>query len=357
MKVTSLCSVLFAVAAATGCVGCVDGEAPASSWRKLSSTEAARVGEDIQIANPGNAAFHVGPEGVLRSDVQPEFLGDVLQSPASETGTPDRSEAGRADLIFGADDRVPYTATSTLTSFNKRTIGKLRISHGSLGSFECTGSMIGPRHVLTSAHCLIHPTTGTLPAYTAMTFTPGERGVGFGDTSPNPAPYADGRHRSNGYYLRSNNDVWDYALVILEDKAQTAGIGYMGLWWNSDDDWYEGRWMSTVGYPGGSQVCANAPASTAPTCGNFQYGQQCIIDTADEDLEFECDVTKGQSGSPVYTWMDGNPLVIGVVRGSTSTPFSDWNKGVRFNATKIGDLCDWIEAQQSAFNPGYSPCN
>jgi V8-like Glu-specific endopeptidase len=123
----------------------------------------------------------------------------------------------------------------------------------------------------------------------------------------------------------------------------------MGTWWSTDDDWYEDGVLSLVGYPGQSGTCWNAPGSTFPLCGQFQYGEECDIDWADEDIEFECDVQGGQSGSPAYRWMNGSPNVIGVLRGSTSTPFNSWNKAVRLNHAKMGDLCAWILSHPSSF--------
>lgn len=243
------------------------------------------------------------------------------------------------------DDRYRVSSTTTYPS---RTIGALS-SSGNTQSSACTASKVGPRALLTAAHCIMD-SSGNIT--TSGRWNPGQTNT----ATPN------GSFSWSGAYLRDyrNGRQYDYAILFLEDDADAVGLGWLGIaWWNSESS-YTGKNGTLRGYPCGPntscgsitvQKCKASPRSDE-RCDGWMYGHTAAIPSGSwnrtGELKIDNDASSGQSGSPVYR----SNAVLGVYWGS----LSGQNYAARFRSSMWNDVCGWIASVPSA-HATHSLCN
>lgn len=251
------------------------------------------------------AEFAVGgdfgePSGALTAESGDQPTAQGGRAAAAELRGPSRHSASWSD---GVDTRTRRAIADgpTATHWPFRTIGR---------QGNCTGGLVGPRHVLTAAHCVTTP--GSIYSGSASVATPAFSPRRDFTLSPwgthNPIwvwwPASWGS-------CQSNCNEWDIALMVLDDWTighSSGHPGWMGYSSNLGTGWQTGSnkmWMR--GYPVFSANNA-APATMVSAGALWGDTQRCNIGTAfspdsagdDREATFDCDGSDGQSGSPIY---------------------------------------------------------
>jgi glutamyl endopeptidase len=239
----------------------------------------------------------------------------VLRYPAQSAGI-----AGHK-LIIGDDDRqrIPVGAN-----------GRPPYVHVVQLSTGCTGTLIGPRHALTAAHCIYDINK---KAWTSNNLTVS---VALNEHAPVP-PIRVVRQIASRGYTRDNNAEFDFALLILErsigEEVGTTSVSSIHV--------RPGSRVATIGYP------YDKPKST-------MWRAPCQVKSiSDTFYTADCDVAGGQSGSGLLWQGETGIKLIGVLalyedpnlfsdRGSKHDGFSGW---VRMSTDRIETLKKWMTTE------------
>ncbi len=215
--------------------------------------------------------------------------------------------AGEPDGWSNGDDtRIVRTPT---TLWPWRTIAQQSF----VGDDEsrCTQTLIGPRHMVTAAHCIVN--FGTT-AWKTRVLTPGRDGPGispYGSTTitPNPAPGDTVWYFVPSQWTNPNTTnqwVWDWGMVVIPDYLghQTGWMGY-GAWsagvLNNETHLNRGYPRCNVpDYTGEPAGCQQARLyGDTDACELGDYSDQ-LADGWNRRITVSCDLSKGHSGSPIY---------------------------------------------------------
>jgi V8-like Glu-specific endopeptidase len=307
---------------------------PRKLEQRLRARRLARAGADERSAD---AYAGAGPG----DDGRPDLL-----VPRERIGGDDRALGLSADPLvprnlIGGDDRVLRSADNgfNMTAYPWRTFGVLVADGHNLNavpSVNCSATKIGPRHLLTAAHCVFSEGGGE-DSLKRRDWWPGADGIDAtmngGDPSPNGYKniqwyYYDPRYVNNGW------DSRDFAVLVLYDNQHSCSLGWLGY---RADYSLAGTTHWNMGYPGTSGQCEASPRGDGK-CGGSLYGMATKITRTEVPyIFFKHDTQGGQSGSAIYDYNGGNRQLVGIVKGDYS--------GLENRGIKLRNLVvDFIES-------------
>lgn len=229
----------------------------------------------------------------------------------------------RPEWVIDWDGRAPYVPNTYPLSI----VGRIFVWTDAASpnwAWWGTASLLGTRTIMTASHVVPWGSSNWkalfVPAY-------------FNDASIHGAWAASWVTNAHGYTTHAQGD--DMAVMRL-DVALGSSLGWFGFQ-TYDDDWQDQSIWTLPGYPW-DKDSGNRPWLHL----NFP-----IIDDDNDgagvELEYRADTEGGQSGAPVFRWLNGSPIVVGTHSGGENNP-GEPRQNVAAGGNALTNLLHWARS-------------
>jgi V8-like Glu-specific endopeptidase len=308
-------------------------------------------------------------ERLLEIQASPEawvsYLEDEIPPPPDDGSIGEVDEPSFRDGIWYSDTRDLVASPS---SYPWRAVGVQMFKHEAGNEWAVSdwdrygsGTMIGPRTVLTAAHVLlegniVHIMAAAAGAHGKSFSSDGDPGPGYSTN----AKYPWGIRRAVWYMwplAHYAEDEWkyDYAAIALQDLSWSPGFIRFG---HNSTTWLNYRYYNSSGYPQDIFDCAASPVDSGECDGWMYSAFDQVREVWSYTARHRLDNQPGQSGSGIYVYRENTgdrvEYFIQVAACEGSGP--DCGLGKRLREGSTSSICNVVNDFPSSYWPGQGGC-